>query len=207
MDKEEIKTFSIITLGECGVGKTAIIKRYVDDKFEDYVSTTGVNYSYKEISINKKDKIILRLVDTTGQEKFRALTKSYFKNADAVLFVFSLDNKDTFYTINDWMELFNNNNNREGSIPKYLVGTKNDLKIKVEQKLIDKFVQKYNIPFKSTSAKKNKCIDELFEEIGKKLYLDNIDNLKKGDRRQSQFKIQSTENKISKKYNCCSPDI
>ena len=207
MDKEEIKTFSIITLGECGVGKTAIIKRFVDGKFEDYESTTGVNYSYKEMLINKKDKIILRLVDTTGQEKFRALTKSYFKNADAVLFVFSLDNKDTFYTITDWMELFNNNNNREGSIPKYLVGTKNDLKINVEQKLIDKFVQKYNIPFKSTSAKKNKCIDELFEEIGKKLYLDYISNLKKGDRRQSQFKIQSSEKKISKKHNCCSPEL
>ena len=207
MDKEEIKTFSIITLGECGVGKTAIIKRFVDGKFEDYETTIGVNYSYKKMLINKKDKIILRLVDTTGQEKFRALTKSYFKNADAVLFVFSLDNKDTFYTITDWMELFNNNNNREGSIPKYLVGTKNDLKINVEQKLIDKFVQKYNIPFKSTIAKKNKCIDELFEEIGKKLYLDYISNLKKGDRRQSQFKIQSTENKISKKHNCCSPEL
>jgi len=207
MDKEEIKTFSIITLGECGVGKTAIIKRFVDGKFEDYETTIGVNYSYKKMLINKKDKIILRLVDTTGQEKFRALTKSYFKNADAVLFVFSLDNKDTFYTITDWMELFNNNNNREGSIRKYLVGTKNDLKINVEQKLIDKFVQKYNIPFKSTIAKKNKCIDELFEEIGKKLYLDYISNLKKGDRRQSQFKIQSTEKKISKKHNCCSPEL
>jgi small GTP-binding protein len=207
MDKEEIKTFSIITLGECGVGKTAIIKRFVDDKFEDYESTTGVNYSYKEMLINKKDKIILRLVDTTGQEKFRALTKSYFKNADAVLFVFSLDNKDTFYTITDWMELFNNNNNREEFIPKYLVGTKNDLKINVEQNLIDKFVQKYNIPFKSTSAKENKCIDELFEEIGKKLYLDYLGNLKKGDRRQTLFQIQSKKKQISKTYKCCNPEL
>ena len=206
MDKEEIKTFSIITLGECGVGKTAIIKRFVDDKFEDYESTTGVNYSYKEMLINKKDKIILRLVDTTGQEKFRALKKSYFKNADAVLFVFSLDNKDTFYTITDWMELFNNNNNREEFIPKFLVGTKNDLKINVEQNLIDKFVQKYNIPFKSTSSKENKCIDELFEEIGKKLYLDYLGNLKKGDRRQTHFHIQSKKKQISKTYRCCSPD-
>ena len=206
MDKEEIKTFSIITLGECGVGKTAIIKRFVDDKFEDQESTTGVNYSYKEMLINKKDKIILRLVDTTGQEKFRALTKSYFKNADAVLFVFSLDNKDTFYTITDWMELFNNNNNREEFIPKFLVGTKNDLKINVEQNLIDKFVQKYNIPFKSTSSKENKCIDELFEEIGKKLYLDYLGNLKKGDRRQTHFHIQSKKKQISKTYKCCNPE-
>ena len=207
MDKEEIKTFSIITLGECGVGKTAIIKRFVDDKFEDQESTTGVNYSYKEMLINKKDKIILRLVDTTGQEKFRALTKSYFKNADAVLFVFSLDNKDTFYTITDWMELFNNNNNREEFIPKFLVGTKNDLKINVEQNLIDKFVQKYDIPFKSTSAKENKCIDELFEEIGKKLYLDYLGNLKKGDRRQTLFQIQSKKKQISKTYKCCNPEL
>ena len=57
MVKEEIKTFSIITPGECGVWKTSIINRFVEDKFEDYKSNIGVNYSYKEIFINKKIKL------------------------------------------------------------------------------------------------------------------------------------------------------
>ena len=192
--------FKIITLGDSFVGKTSIFKKYIYKTFGETKNTIGMNIFSKELTINNQ-KIRLLLVDTAGTEKYKSLQKQYFKNADAVLFVFSLDNKDTFYTITDWMELFNNNNNREEFIPKFLVGTKNDLKINVEQNLIDKFVQKYDIPFKSTSAKENKCIDELFEEIGKKLYLDYLGNLKKGDRRQTHFHIQSKKSKFQKHIN------
>jgi len=130
MNKKEIKSFNIITLGDSGVGKTSIINRYIKNEFdENNEATLGIKYSYKEIKFNNKDKIILKLVDTAGQERFRSLTKSYFKNVDAVLFVFSMDDKDSFDTIIDWMELFNNNNSKE-DIPKYLVGNKNDLKNK-----------------------------------------------------------------------------
>ena len=124
--------------------------------------------------LSTKDKIILKLVDTTGQEKFRALTKSYFKNAEAVLFVFSMNDKNTFDSIRDWIMLFKENNCKEETIPKYLVGNKNDLEINVEHNLIDKLVQDINIPFISISAKDNSSIDKLFEEVGKELYLDYI---------------------------------
>ena len=163
--KEEVKTFNIITLGDSGVGKTSIIYRYVKNKFDNSNSSTlGIIFSYKEIKLNNKDKIILKLVDTAGQEKYRALAKSYFKNVDVVLFVFSMNDKETFDTIKDWMVLFNNNNSKE-DIPKYLVGNKSDLEINVEQSLIDEFVKESKIPYMSISAKDNKNIDELFEEI------------------------------------------
>ena len=122
MAKKEIKIFPIITLGESGVGKTSIINRFTKDYFdENNVSTIGVNFSKKELAINENEKIILKLIDTCGQEKYRSLTRSYFKNTDVVLFVFRLDDKDTFDTIKDWMELFKSNNNKEGEILKYLV--------------------------------------------------------------------------------------
>ena len=119
--------------------------------------------------LSTKDKIILKLVDTTGQEKFRALTKSYFKNAEAVLFVFSMNDKNTFDSIRDWIMLFKENNCKEETIPKYLVGNKNDLEINVEHNLIDKLVQDINMPFISISTKDNTSIDKLFEEVGKEL--------------------------------------
>ena len=168
--KEEVKTFNILPLGDSDVGKTSIINRYVKNKFDNNTtSTIGINFAYKEIKLNNKDKIILKLVDTAGQEKYRALTKSYFRNVDVVLFVFSLEDKDTFDKIKDWMELFKNNSSKL-DIPKYLVGNKNDLEIKVEQSLIDEFAKENEIPYMSTSAKDNNNIDELFEDIGKKLY-------------------------------------
>ena len=197
MNKKEIKSFNIITLGDSGVGKTSIINRYIKNEFdENNEATLGIKYSYKEIKFNNKDKIILKLVDTAGQERFRSLTKSYFKNVDAVLFVFSMDDKDSFDTIKDWMELFKDNNSKE-DITKYLVGNKDDLKIKVEQSLIDEFIKENNIPYMSTSAKENKNIDELFEEIGKKLYTDFQKNENKN---QNRIKIKII--KIKKKR-CC----
>ena len=197
MNKKEIKSFNIITLGDSGVGKTSIINRYIKNEFdENNEATLGIKYSYKEIKFNNKDKIILKLVDTAGKERFRSLTKSYFKNVDAVLFVFSMDDKDSFDTIKDWMELFKDNNSKE-DIPKYLVGNKDDLKIKVEQSLIDEFIKENNIPYMSTSAKENKNVDELFEEIGKKLYTDFQKN---GNKDQNRIKINIIQ---KKKKKCC----
>jgi len=197
-----IQEFKIITLGDSGVGKTSIIKRYCDKKFNDNnQSTIGINFPYKEMNVdkkNKKIKIKLKLIDTCGQEKYKSLSKAYYRNADAVLFIFSMNETDTLDTINGWMESFKDNNNKAEEILKYLVGTKNDLEIKVNQSLIDEFSQKNNLKFISTSAKKNNNIDELFEEIGKKLYSKLGE---KGDFNQKNFKIN--EIKETKKRNGC----
>ena len=104
-------SFKLFCIGDSGVGKTAILRRYVHSIFnDDSLSTIGVFYSYKEVTLNGKDKIKLKLIDTAGQEKYKALTKSYFKNVDGVLFVFALDDKITFNDVNEWIELFNANN-------------------------------------------------------------------------------------------------
>ena len=193
--KDGIKDFNIITLGDSGVGKTSIIKRFCENKFDDNnQSTIGINFSKKEMTFDKKDKIILKLLDTCGQEKYRSLAKTYYRNAHAALFVFSMNDKESFDKINVWMESFNNSNKGE-DIPKYLVGTKNDLKVNIDQTLIKEFSKKNNIPFISTSAKENKFINELFEEIGKNLYLNFV---KKGVRKQKSIKIS-----YRKKHKCC----
>ena len=146
------------------------------------------------MTANKNDKIILKLLDTCGQEKYRSLAKSYYKNAHAALFLFSMNDEESFDTINYWIESFNNNNNEE-NIPKYLVGTKIDLKINIDKTLIDEFSKANNIPFISTSAKENKFINELFEKIGKELYLNFV---KKGVGKQKRIKIS-----YRKKQRCC----
>ena len=192
--RDGIKDFNIITLGDSGVGKTSIIKRFCENKFDDNnQSTIGINFSKKEMTFDKKDKIILKLLDTCGQEKYRSLAKTYYRNAHAALFVFSMNDKESFDKINVWMESFNNNKGED--IPKYLVGTKNDLKVNIDQTLIKEFSKKNNIPFISTSAKENKFINELFEEIGKNLYLNFVN---KGVRKQKSIKIS-----YRKKHKCC----
>ena len=197
-----IQEFKIITLGDSGVGKTSIIKRYCEKIFDDNnQSTIGINFSMKEMIVGRKNKIKLKLIDTCGQEKYRALAKTYYKHADVVLFVFSMNDKESFDAINWWIESFNINTDKEG-IPKYLVGTKNDLEIKIEQSLIEELSQKNSIKFISTSAKKNNNIDQLFEEIGNELYLKFI---KKGDLPQINLQINDNDDnkEIKKRNRCC----
>ena len=78
MSKNEIM-FKVITLGDSGVGKISIIKRYANNIFyENVLSTVGVGFAFKEVELSNKKKIKLKLIDTAGQEKFKSLAKSYF---------------------------------------------------------------------------------------------------------------------------------
>ena len=128
----------VIILGESGVGKSSIIKRFIYNKFEDNaLSTIGIDFSFKEIILENNATIKLKIMDTSGQEKFRALSKSYYKNADGVFFVFALNNMDSFKRLEEWIKTFNENYISNQDIPKFLVGNKNDLSYKeIDQILI-----------------------------------------------------------------------
>ena len=193
--------FRIITLGDSGVGKTSIINRYVNNIFnENTSSTVGLNQAIKDVFFNKKEKVSLKLIDTCGQEKFKALTKSYLKNTDAVLFVFAFNDKDSFNNIKDWMNLFYENNKIKEK-PQMLLGNKSDLKSEIDENLINDFVQSNKIRYIKTSAKDKININESIEEMGKILY-------QKYDPSKGQLNnIVISYKESKKKHNCslCRP--
>ena len=169
--KENADTMRVITLGESGVGKTSIIRRYIHNIFdENNLSTIGLNFSFKEVKLKNGKSINIKLIDTAGQEKYKALAKSYFKNVDAVLFVFSLNNQDSFDNMKNWINLFNDNHNGKEGIPKYLIGNKADEKREVQKNMVDEFLCKNKYKYFETSAKDNNGIDELFQELSEDLY-------------------------------------
>ena len=99
-DDKNIRTFKLITLGDSGIGKTSILKSFVTDRFDEKtINTIGFISSSKDISLKNGTKIRLKLIDIAGQEKYQALAKTYMKNADAVLFVFSHDKKESLDNI------------------------------------------------------------------------------------------------------------
>ena len=161
----------IITLGEVGVGKTSIIRRFVDGVFKkDEISTLGIQFSWKNLELDNNRKIKLYLIDTSGQEKYRSLPPTYFKKVDVVLFVFAVDNSSSFENIQYWIDTFNENNNGKNVKKMYLIGNKNDLGKEIEQKSIDDFADKYGLTYMETSAKTKNQINELFTIIGEDIY-------------------------------------
>ena len=196
--KEDEITFKIITIGDSGVGKTSIARRYIYNIFDqNTMSTIGISFCFKEIKLKNGKKVQLKLLDTAGQEKYNALSKTYYKNADGVLFVFDLHQLESFENIESWIKLFEENSNRKG-IPRYLIGNKSDLERKVDQKLIDDFIAKYNYKFQECSALNNSNIDKIFQDISEIMYSKYL----LMDKDQKNIKIQEYVEQNNKKSNC-----
>lgn len=206
MEDEEKKDyeFKIITLGNPGVGKTSIIKRYVLNEFSgDQISTLGIEYSFKDEIINGQN-IKLSVIDTGGQEKYKSMSASYFRHADVVLFVFDWSIENSFKDMKDWIKHFEDNNNGKRIKKKYLIGNKNDLEKKVNQSEIDAFTKENNLDFMSTSAKEGDQINELFRVIATNLY-DYIMQKKDIKKTTSQVSINIGPNnkKNGQNSKCC----
>ena len=204
-EEDEPIIFKIITLGNSGVGKTSIIKRYVYNQFDQSaISSIGVIFSFKDVLIggDENKKIKLKLIDTAGEEKYRSLSKTYYKNAEAVLFVFALNNEESFKEIINWLKTFKENSNAI-EIPKYLIGNKIDLERVIDKEQIEECSQNNNLKYIETSAKDNQNIDDLFNDIANNLYESYIEKGGLNNKQKvSKLKISySEENK--KRNNCC----
>lgn len=89
----------IIIIGDSGVGKSNILLRYNENRFvENYMMTIGINYSFKIITVDNV-KIKLQIWDTAGQDKYKTITKNYYKNSDGVFIVFSIDSLESFHSV------------------------------------------------------------------------------------------------------------
>ena len=202
-NKESILTYKIITIGDTEVGKTAILKRVVSNTFEDYnLPTIGMNLSQKKIKLKNNKEIALQLVDTAGQEKYKSLGKNYFKNAEGVLFVFALNNMQSFEDIPNWIKIFNESSDENLNIPLYLIGNKKDLEeeIEVNEENIKNFLEKNNnFIYKAVSAKEdNNEIQDLFQELAERLYEEDIKSGK--SKNKKAFKL--TNEKQPPKRGC-----
>ena len=181
--------FKVILIGDSLVGKTSIIKRYVYNAFnETMMSTIGMNYCVKSMTLKNEKKIKLKFVDTAGEERFKSLGKNYFANTDAILFVFALNNIESFNNITSWIKIFEDSNANKLGIPRYLVGNKCDLEKEISQDKINEFLEQNNniFKYKEISAKEeNDKIKNFFQEIGERLYEEN----KNQNRKTSNIKL------------------
>ena len=167
--------FKVITLGNSGVGKTSIIKRYVSGKFDQKtISTIGFGTFSKELILKNKTKIKFSLIDTAGQENYQALATNYIKNADGVLFVFAHNNKDSFNDIKKWVDNFKDSNpdlDFNNKLPALLIGNKCDLEHEIDEDIIEDLRNENNLyAYIETSAKDDIGVTKIFEEMGKLLF-------------------------------------
>jgi small GTP-binding protein len=179
----------VILIGETNVGKTNILTRYCKDEFKsDSPATVGIEFSYK--IVKKEEKTIkLQIWDTAGQEKFRAITNSFYMNSSAAFVVFDLAKYSSFEKINHWISELKQYAGNDVEI--LVIGNKCDLKelraINFEEAKsmcsnYSKFIFNQDVDYIETSALIGHNIIEAFDiiiESNKDLTKKSIRSLRK----------------------------
>ncbi|XP_063701928.1 ras-related protein Rab-23 [Culicoides brevitarsis] len=125
MREEELETaIKVVIVGNGGVGKSSMIQRYCKGIYtKDYKKTIGVDFLERQIEIEGEDMRIM-VWDTAGQEEFDAITKAYYRGAQACVLTFSTTDRASFEAIPDWKRKVED---ECGEIPTVLVQNKIDL--------------------------------------------------------------------------------
>lgn len=115
MDRN-IPLIKVILIGNSGVGKTSILNRYFNHSFESKENVT-LNSSFLQKTIISQNKVYkLEFWDTAGQEKFNSILKIFYTNAQIILLVYDITNKESFLKIQEYWynEIINNAKNVKG---------------------------------------------------------------------------------------------
>lgn len=157
--------YKILVIGEFGVGKTSIIRRYTEGTFSpNYKLTIGVDFALKNIQWDDTTKVNLQLWDIAGHERFGHMTRVYYKYAIAAIIVFDLSRPATFDSVLKWLNDVNSKVMlaNEEPVPVLLLANKCDIdETSLDKSRFDTFCRDHEfIGWFPTSAKDNKNIDE-----------------------------------------------
>ena len=162
-----------IIIGDSSVGKSSIMVKYIHGGFdEEFKTTIGVEFGSKNIII--KEKIYrVQIWDTAGEETFRSITRSYYKNSVCAFVVYDVTNKNTFTNVKNWVDDCKKQTPK--NVIMLLVGNKIDLEDKREVSFEEgeNFAKDNSMLFYETSAKNGDNIENIFydsaEIIAKKI--------------------------------------
>ena len=199
MTSEPSITFKILTIGESGVGKTCILRRFVENKFlKNHLATIGIDFKTKTLNINNQE-IKLKIWDTAGQERFRNITTQYYKGADGIVLVYDVTDEASYEKIKDWMDQILSNTQQE-EIGLVLLGNKCDMEPRnVTEEQGKKMAEDLKISYFETSALTGQGIKEAFEQLTRDIMKKKGVGVGSGE----NIDLAKTKKKKKKDGDCC----
>lgn len=201
-NQPNVLSAKVVILGESAVGKTSIINRYINNSFNpECMTTPGASYASKTMFFEEYNKNIkFDLWDTAGQEKFRSLTKIFYKETSVAVLVYDITRKETFEEVQKyWYPQIKENSPKKTIIA--IAANKGDLyeEEQVEESVGRNFAKEIGAIFRYTSAKNSSGIDELFKAIGGKLIDPNFQEGGKVEKDFEQEKNRGQSISLNKK--------
>jgi len=158
----------LLIIGESGVGKSSLIRRFVENKFEEnHDVTIGMDFKSKILEIDGIE-YKLALWDTAGAERFRSLTPSFYRKALGAIIVYDITNRESLLKLDAWMEELENYTDNP-HIATIVVGNKIDKERVISREEGQKFARKHRALFLETSAKHDQFVADVFKEIVEKI--------------------------------------
>jgi Ras-related protein Rab-11A len=161
--------FKIIIVGDSGVGKSSLLKRAVQNKFDgNYQATIGFEFLLMHFNVNDL-KLKLQIWDTCGQEMYRSLVQGFYRNTSLALVVYDINQKKTYESLDIWLKDIRQHTEQE--LPIFIAGNKNDLERVVPFEEAKVFaVSNRTKKFTECSAKTGYNVKEIFFDAAKYLY-------------------------------------
>ena len=174
MVKHRKMSKKIVMLGDAGVGKTSMIRKFVYDIFDDkYISTLGMKVTKKDLCIkhpieDSKVDMTMMIWDLMGQKEYETLHKSTYEGTHGALVVSDITRYETLDNLAEWIsDLYN----VTGNIPVILIGNKNDLieQRKFELLELEKIAKTCKGSAFLTSAKTGDNVEKVFSKLSQEI--------------------------------------
>ena len=200
-------SFKMIVIGDAGVGKSCLSNKAAKNTFEDFYQAT-VGFEFLTFNARIDNKVVrLQIWDTCGQEIYRSLISSFYRNSSLAMMVYAIDSKESFIHIDSWLKEVKLQSSPDIKI--FLIGNKADLEDKrqVPFESAKQYAAENDINFvNETSAKTGLNAQQIFLEAIKILYIEHLKYLASANKPGNPsipMKINGNKNTKRDKGGCC----
>ena len=201
--KKTIYQYKVILLGSIAVGKTSLLKKYIKNEFNnEYQCKIKSEFQTKILNINNQTQAKLTIWDTCGDEKYRAITRQYYRDGQGILLIYDVTNKSTFDDIPNWYQEIKDN--APNDVVVILVANKTDLikerKVSIEDG--EAMATNLSIDYLEISAKTGDNLHLLFETLSHSM-MEHIENKSNLIEKKSLTESGTVEEDNNAKKFCC----